>query len=231
MQEQAFNYSAEINRPLTTGYVHSDTGARLEQLRGNVDAVLAHTRILTALMRDHTMRTWQGPDVFEGWAISWSGNPESGIALMQRGLANRDTNGNVIHQPYFLCLLAQIHSRVGDVRKVLTLCDDAKERAQRTEEYIWLAELYRIEGEVRRAAGHPSTKVEGCLKSAIDLSRRQGARMFELRAAIDLARLWRDQGKDVEARNLLVPVYGWFTEGFDTIHLKDAKALLVELSD
>jgi predicted ATPase len=110
------------------------------------------------------------------------------------------------------------------------LCIDAQERAQRNEEYIWEAELHRIEGEVRRAAGHPLTDAEACFGRALDVARRQGARMFELRAATALARLWRGQGRNVEARDLLTPVYGWFTEGFDTLDLKDAKALLAQLS-
>jgi hypothetical protein len=103
-------------------------------------------------------------------------------------------------------------------------------RIQRTEEYIWLAELHRIEGEVRRAAGHPLTDVEICYAAALEVSRRQGARMFELRAATSLARLWRDQGRRVEARDLLAPAYAWFIEGFDTVDLNDAKALLTRLN-
>jgi predicted ATPase len=96
---------------------------------------------------------------------------------------------------------------------------------------VWLAEIHRIEGEIRRAvAGCPLASAADCFSKALDVSRRQGAKMFELRAAVSLARLWRDQGKTVEARDLLAPIYGWFTEGFDTVDLKAAKALLVELS-
>jgi predicted ATPase len=111
------------------------------------------------------------------------------------------------------------------------LCIDSQGKAQQTEEYRFAAELHRIEGEVRCAAGHPSTDVESCFTSALDVSRRQGAKLFELRAATALARLWCDEGRDTEARDLLAPIYGWFTEGFDTVDLKAAKALLTELSE
>jgi predicted ATPase len=232
MQKQAFNYAAEIKRPLTTGYVHSEAGAHLEQLCGNVDAVLAHTKVLTALMGDHDMTTWQGlANVFEGWATSWSGSAEHGISLMQQGLTYREHNNNTANHPYFMSLLAQIHARNGNVKEALLLCSDAHERAQRTEEIVWLAEMHRIEGEAKCAvSGSSVAEVEDCFRKALDASRRQGARMFELRAAISLARLWRDQGKGVEARNLLAPICDWFSEGFDTVDLKAAKALLAELS-
>jgi len=141
-----------------------------------------------------------------------------------------DANNVAYHRPYYTSSLAQIHARTGDVRLALALCIDARQRAQRTEEHIWEAELHRIEGEVRRIAGHAPTDVEGCLDRALNVSQRQGARIFELRAATALVYLWRDQGKKAEARDLLAPIYGWFTEGFNTGDLKVAKALLDELS-
>jgi predicted ATPase len=149
---------------------------------------------------------------------------------MQQGLAILEARNAVMQSPYFMSLLAQMHTRVGDFQPALALLVDAQERAHWTEEHIWEAELHRIEGDVRRAAGHALTDLEQCFRRALDVSRRQGARMFELRAAMSLARLWRDQGRNVEARDLLAPIYGWFTEGFDTVDLKDAKALLSQLN-
>jgi predicted ATPase len=129
-----------------------------------------------------------------------------------------------------MSLLAHIYARVGNIQSALALSGDAHERIQRTEQYIWLAELYRIDGEVRRAAGQPLTNVEDRFSEALHVSRQQGARLFELRAATSLARLWREQGKGFEARELLAPVLGGFTEGFDTPDLKASNALLAELS-
>jgi predicted ATPase len=126
-----------------------------------------------------------------------------------------DSSPDALHGkiPYYLSLLAQARARAGDVQGALTHCRDAQEAAQRTEEQIWLSELHRIEGEVRRAAGRPAGDVEACYESALDVSRQQGARMFELRAATALARLWRKEGKIVQAHDLLASVYGRFTEG------------------
>jgi predicted ATPase len=232
MQERAFGYAAEIKLPLTTGYVHSEAGAHLEQLRGNLDAVLAHTNVLTTLMREHGMTTWHGlVSIFEGWTMSWSGSAEHGISLMERGLEYRELNSTKGDHPYFVSLIAQVHARNGNVDAALAICGEARERAQQTEEHVWLAEIHRIEGEIRRAvAGCPLAAAEDCFRKALDVSRRQGAKMFELRSATSLARLWRDQGKIAEARDLLASIYGWFTEGFDTVDLKAAKVLLDELS-
>jgi predicted ATPase len=145
---------------------------------------------------------------------------------MQQSLALLNAKNVAFNVPFFMSLMAEAHARTGDLRSALALCRDAQERAQLTEEYLWLAEMHRIEGEVRRAAGHPLTDVEECFGRALDVSRRQGAKMFELRAATAPARLWRDQGRNVEARDLLPFIY----EGFDTIDLKGAKTLLAELS-
>src|SRR5262249_15859442 len=120
--------------------------------------------------------------------------------------------------------------RLGDFKSALKCCSDAQERAQRAEEYLWEAELHRIEGEVRRAAGLSLAEVEECFGRALDVSRLQRARLFELRAATGFARLWCDQGRNFEARDLLAPIYDCFTEGFDTVDLKAANTILAQLS-
>jgi DNA-binding SARP family transcriptional activator/class 3 adenylate cyclase/predicted ATPase len=230
MQAQALSYAAALNHVNTSGFVHFLAGAALEQLLGNWAAVLTHTQTLSAIAKEHGVLAWQSSGIiFEGWAVSWTSGPESGISLMQKGIADVDAKNLTFFVPLFTSLLAQARGRVGDFQSALALCIDARERAQRSEQYIWEAELHRNEGEVRRAAGHSLTDVEECFGKALDVSRAQGARMFELRAATSLARLWRDQGRHVEARNLLASVYGWFTEGFDTVDLVDAKALLTQL--
>ena len=101
--------------------------------------------------------------------------------------------------------------------------------AARTDEQMWKAELERITGELRRIQGAPPDSVEAHFLVALNIARSQSAKSFELRAAISLARLWRDQNRAAEAQHLLAPVYGWFTEGFDTPDLRAAKALMEEL--
>ncbi len=230
MQIRALSCATELNHVNTIGFVHFLAGAALEQLFGNAAAVLTHTQTLNALATEHGVLAWRSSGIiFEGWALSWTSGPESGISLMQKGIADVDAKNLTFLVPLFTSLLAQVRGRAGDFQSALALCIDARERSQRSEQYIWEAELHRNEGEVRRAAGHSLTDVEECFGRALDVSRAQGARMFELRAATSLARLWRDQGRHVEARDLLAPVYGWFTEGFDTADLKDAKALLAQL--
>ena len=101
----------------------------------------------------------------------------------------------------------------------------------RTGSQYWAAELHRLRGELLlQAAAENHERAETCLHQALAVAREQQAKSLELRAATSLARLWRDQGRRTEARDLLAPVYGWFTEGFDTLDLQDAKALLMELS-
>jgi len=232
MQAQAFSYAAKLNHIVTTGWVLCYAGVILEQFFTNVAAVSAHTKTHATLMAEHGMNTYQGVmGFYEGWAMASSDEVEKGIALMQRSLALLEAKNVASHRPHFLSLLAQVQVREGDYQSALALCTDALERARRTEQHYFDAEIYRIEGEARRAAGHAVFDVGHCFGRALEISRRQGARMFELRAAMALARLWRGQGRKVEARDLLAPIYGWFTEGFDTIDLKAAKALLAELSE
>jgi predicted ATPase len=163
--------------------------------------------------------------VLEGWAVS-STRPKDGISFMQEGLAELGLLKTTLHVPYLTSLLTQVCGRVGDFQSASALCIAARVKAQSSEQYIWEAELHRIEGEMRRAGGQPLTDVEGCFGKALDVSRRQGARMLELRAATSLARAWCDQGKLRDARNLLGPVYSWFTQGFDASDLKEARGLL-----
>jgi predicted ATPase len=108
---------------------------------------------------------------------------------LQRALALLEAKNVAGHRPHFLGLLAQVQVREGDFQSALALCSDAQEGARRTEQHYFDAEIYRIEGEARRAAGHPLTDVERSLSTALEVSRQQGARMFELRAATALARL------------------------------------------
>jgi predicted ATPase len=108
--------------------------------------------------------------------------------------------------------------------------DEAFTLAERTGERWWDAELHRLRGQCLTAAAGRTSEAETCFRNALQIGREQGARSLELRTATSLARLWRDQDKRQDARYLLAPVYDWFTEGFDTPDLKDAKVLLDELS-
>jgi predicted ATPase len=148
---------------------------------------------------------------------------------MYRNAAARAALGVGWYQARFLCMLAAVHAQAGQAEAGLRVIAEAKDLVARNDEHMWAGELDRIEGELRRVQGASASDVEACFARAIAQTQQQSAKSLELRAATSLARLWRDQGKRSEARDLLAPLYRWFTEGFDTPDLKDAKVLLGEL--
>jgi predicted ATPase len=119
-----------------------------------------------------------------------------------------------------------MRARTGNLQDGVRLIDKAKKLIADTGEYFWHADVLRIEGELSLLLGESAKQAETCFIGALGVAGKQQARSFELRAATSLARLWRDQGERQRAHDLLAPVYGWFTEGFDTRDLKEAKALL-----
>ena len=131
--------------------------------------------------------------------------------------------------PYHIALLARACEIAGQIEEALTLLDDALQIVERTGERWFAAELNRHKGQLLLRQGH-SEAAEELYRKALSIAEEQEAKLWELRAAASLARLRRDQGRHAEARDLLAPVYGWFTEGFDTADLKEAKALLDELA-
>jgi predicted ATPase len=153
------------------------------------------------------------------------------MAQMHQGMAAFRATGAKTLRPYFLALLAAASAQVGQREAGLTLLAEALAVVDDTGERRWAAELYRLKGELllTRAAEH-DTEAETCFQQALDVARRQQAKSWELRAALSLSRLWQRQGKRDDARELLAPIYGWFTEGFDTADLQEAKALLEALT-
>jgi predicted ATPase len=132
--------------------------------------------------------------------------------------------------PLWLSYLAAAHAERGQLDEAWRCIDEALTLVEKTKERLHEAEVTRIAGEIALKAPQSSaTKAEAYFQRALEIAREQQAKSWELRAAISMARLWRDQGKRDEARELLAPVYGWFTEGFDTLDLKEAKNLLREL--
>ena len=150
---------------------------------------------------------------------------------MHRGLSLKRSTGAEIKVPYYLGVLGTAYARAGRPIEALPLLAEAFDLVERTEERWFEAELHRRNGEVLlRLPDSDPTKAEACFHKAITVAQAQGAKSWKLRAATSLARLWRDQGKRAQAHDLLAPVYGWFTEGFETADLNDAKALLDELA-
>jgi predicted ATPase len=155
---------------------------------------------------------------------------EQGITLMHQNAAERAALGVGWYQARYLGMLAEAYGRLGQAEPGLRVVAEAKGLVARNDEHMWEGELDRIEGDLLRVQGAPVPEAEACFARTIATTRRQGAKSLELRAARSLARLWQGCGKRTEARDLLAPIYGWFTEGFGTADLIAAKALLDELT-
>jgi predicted ATPase len=148
---------------------------------------------------------------------------------MREGMATWARDESKLVMPRWLLLLASALGRLGQPRAALDRIEEGLALISETNERWNAAELHLRKGELLLASS-VADKAEGSFRQALAVARDQSAKLWELRAAISLARLWRNQGKRDEARELLAPVYGWFSEGFDTLDLKDAKALLDELA-
>ena len=169
--------------------------------------------------------------ILQGWADAQQGEATTGIARIRGGLAAAEAAGNRILTPFHLALLAEVLALAGKIEEGPAALDDALGKAAVSGERGWDAEIHRLRGELAGRLSHPDpAKAEDSFRTALATAREQGTRGYELRAATSLARLWREQDRRAEARELLAPVYGWFTEGFDTADLKDAKALPEELA-
>src|SRR5262249_35802780 len=154
-----------------------------------------------------------------------------GLAQVRQGLAAWRATGAALNLPYLYTLLAEAAASLGHPEEGLQGLAEAHTLVEQHDERYWEAEICRLRGVLLlRQPGTPQAEAEACFQQALDVARRQQAKSLELRAAISLARLWQQQGKRAEARDLLGPIYGWFTEGFDTADLQEAKALLEQLS-
>ena len=158
------------------------------------------------------------------------GRTQEGIASLKQGIANIARMGAPISGSQYLTWLAEAHRIAGQAEDGLNALVEAFAHVNMTGERFCEAELYRIRGELLLLPGGSQVEAEECFSQALEVARGQSAKSLELRAAMSLARLWQKQGALVEARELLANIYGWFTEGFDTPDLIDAKALLEELA-
>jgi predicted ATPase/class 3 adenylate cyclase len=202
------------------------------------------TRLLSLLGDDATLDKWtdelialgakQGfpywsaiATIYRGWVKVKSGDVTEGICFLRRGLNAFRLTGTKVQVPYFTALLATACEIAGHFEEAEALLDEALQIVESTGEHWFTAELNRKKGGFLLRQGH-SEAAEELYRKALAIAEEQKAKLWELRAAVSLAQLRRDQGRGAEARDLLAPVYGWFTEGFDIPDLKDAKALLDE---
>jgi predicted ATPase len=175
--------------------------------------------------------------ILQGWALAEHGQSEEGITQIRQGLATCQAIGAGMHQSYYLALLAEAYGKVGQIEEGLNALAEALATVDKTGERYYEAELYRLRGELTLAQSKVQSlksqvhkEAEECFQKAIEIARHQKAKSWELRAAMSLSRLWQQQGKKEDAHELLANIHRWFTEGFDTKDLQEAKALLAELS-
>jgi predicted ATPase len=229
--DEAVARSVESDHAPTLAYVYF-MKAMFEIFRCDRDAVLSSSQALVELSRDHQMGLYLGWGLqCHGWAGARLGDREAGITELRQALAAYLAQGNKLFAPFFQGALAELEAESQDADGALSRIDEGLALANETGEHWTDAFLHRIRGEIllKRDAANTAPAEEAFL-TAIAIAREQKARSFELRAATSLARLWRDRGKRQQAHDLLAPVYDWFTEGFDTLDLKGAKALLSELA-
>jgi len=159
------------------------------------------------------------------------GAGQAGIARLEEGIAAWQATGAKLHSVWWLGLCAEAYGKLGQIEKGLTLLAEALRAVEDTGEHFYEVELQRLKGAfLLQLSADNQREAEACFQHAMTIAQSQDAKAWELRAATSLVRLWQQQGKKQEARDLLAPVYHWFTEGFDTPDLQDAKALLDALA-
>jgi predicted ATPase len=203
--------------------------AWLHQYRREIPAMRERVEAAMALASEHAyIQQWAWGMILHGWAVT---DRTAGITQMRQGLDTLLAIGTVSWRPYLLALFAEVHAALGRLAEGLHILDEALGLVEKTGGRLYEAELYRHRGELLlKQSVSDEQQAETCFRQALDVARRQQAKSWELRAAMSLSRLWQQQGKRDEARELIAPIYGWFTEGFDTADLQEAKALLDEWS-
>ncbi|MBI3303479.1 MAG: hypothetical protein HYZ72_15555, partial [Deltaproteobacteria bacterium] len=257
--QEAIILAQELSQPYSLA-IALEVITMIHQFRQEVEAAQERAEAALAFSREQGFPVFSAlGTLYRGWALAEQGQGEEGIAQLRQGLAAYRVTGAELGVPYQLARLAEVYGRTGQAKEGLSVLAEALAVADKSGERRWAAELYRLKGQLtlqsrqvedksRTSLGqvegksevtntqHPApnpqaeAEAEACFLKAIDIARRQSAKSLELRAVMSLSRLWQQQGKQEEARRMLAEIYGWFTEGFDTADLKEARALLAELA-
>jgi class 3 adenylate cyclase/predicted ATPase len=224
---EALALAHELSHPYSLAFARA-FAAFVSQLRRDVPAVHEHAEAAVALSTEQGFPGWaaMGRSLW-GWALALQGQGAEGMAQVRQGIAAWRATGAALTVPYFCTLLADVCDHLGHTEDGLQALAGAHTLVEQHDERYWEAEVCRLRGVLLlRQPGTSQAEPEAWLRRALDVARRQQAKSLELRAAMSLAHLWQQQGQQAEALQLLAPVYGWFTEGFDTADLQEAKALL-----
>jgi predicted ATPase len=231
---QAMQETLALARRLAHPFSMAQTlhfSAYLHQLRREPHAAQAQAEAAHALCTEQGFAAYAAWSLLpRGWAMVEQGAVAEGIAQMQQVLTGWRATGAGVAWPWFLTTLAEAWSKIGQREEGLRAVEEALAVVQRNEERLYEAEVYRLKGELLVQAASTQPEAEACFHQALDVARRQEAKALELRAAMSLAHLWQQHGQRQKAHDLLAPIYHWFSEGFDTADLQEAKALLDELA-
>jgi class 3 adenylate cyclase/predicted ATPase len=229
--EQLFNDAREINQATTLmyGLMHS---AYVHWFRGNYQAVSTLAEESEALAEEKGALLWNGGAIMnQGCVLAVTGHAADAVQMITAGMNLWTATGATVWMPWYRMHLAKAYADLGHFHEAWHNLREVMSEIEKSNERWWEAETNRIAGEIALTPPERNlAKAEAYFERALAVARAQQAKSWELRAAMSMARLWRDQGKRKEAHGLLALVYGWFTEGFDTLDLKEAKALLDELT-
>lgn len=229
--EQAIANAEKIRHPFTLAFALV-FGAYLRQHLRDVEGTRDHANRAMIIATEHNFLHWkQQAAILRGWALAQLGEADEGLSQMRVGLDEYEAMDSWLAGCWFRCLLAESYAKVGMRDAALRALDGALATARRTGDHSYLAEVYRLQGEITLSDGDPASvrEVEDMFGLSLETARKQGALSWELRTAVSLARLWREAGRREHASLLLVPIVGRFSEGFYTPDLKQAMQLINEL--
>ena len=228
---EALALAHELSHPYSLAFVRY-WAAMVSQWRRDGSTVHAQAEAAVTLSTEQGFPHWVALGTsLCGWALAMQGQGEAGMAQVRQGIAAYRATGAALNVPYLCTVLAEVCDQLGHTADGLQALAEAHTLVEQQDERWWEAEVCRLRGVVLlRQPGTPQAEAEACFQQALTVARRQQAKSLELRAAMSLSRLWQQQGKRQAAHALLAPVYGWFTEGFDTADLQDAKVLLEALA-
>jgi class 3 adenylate cyclase/predicted ATPase len=229
---EVVTFAQQLGHPFSLAFALC-CAAIVHHFRREDRAVQEHAESAITLATDQGFPYWMACGaILRGWALAQQGQAQEGIEQITQGLMDYRATGVERFQPYWLVLLAEAHGTIEQPEAGLMALTEALTLVNTTGERWYESEIYRLKGELLLQQNSDNqAEAESCFHHAIRIAQSQQAKSLELRTARSLSKLWQQQGKRQEAHDLLAPVYGWFTEGFDTADLKDAKALLHALED
>jgi len=228
---QSVSLAHELSHPFTLAFAFYGM-AQLNHFKRDVQATLKQAEAMLAISNEQGFPVWMNMGtLFRAWSLAMQGHPEDGIAQMEQSIASNPAGSFYALRPWHDAMLVEAYGAAGQTEAGLTKVVEALALVEKGGFCFYEAELRRLHGELLLMQSVPdASEAEICIQQALDLAASQQSKSLKLRAAISLSRLWNQQGKKIEALKLLEEIYGWFSEGFDTADLKEAKALMDDLS-